>query len=824
MERISRFLGKPPSRDIGNLVVAVGIDISPNSLFLTRENGTFETVAQYGVVGVTSRWHEPILWTNPKAIRTTSGQSYLSLSELWQDFNQDYKKHTSIQSIVDKEAADTPTVELIIEALGANIPEHSAEFSVLAIDNTISEFHQSALHRQLGNAGFGRRELLWRPIALTLAHLMQPNNYKNGDSILIVDTDSYQPEITLLELIDYKEQLVPLRKFPEQRRDPRSDKWGGYSSANTLDQFSLEISAGDKALYRQLMSGPFSGNFFGYLDQGNGEDIWIRKGLNHSKLKLNPEMRKKLGKTKIVDKGFDDLLAEVGQMIDSINPDPTTILWHGLPARLNSKSLDPEHLLMNAEAVSTGAAEYGRRRVAGEPTYRDTLPGLDILSLNKKTGEHEFFPVILAGEVEGGQKVTIPERITMFKLEEGTVDFTAILKNPTTETYKRLVTKLPPIDYQGENIPLIMDAETQPAQGHATITIEGVGEQMELFGPQRLLELDWESGEDIKIEDIIVYKYNGPEVYPVRGRIADDPECMEATKFWLQESQYMGSKIPFRGREVSYARIHEPWGWNDPFGSPLREPTRALFGALDENNPDIENLAEKVADKIYSTVAAESARFKYLNYMFRYAPERFLEELRTVYRQANPELNWNSIYAVGRTFYRLEDYELFVNFMLNHSQSNGYPDYPSEAHTRSYFWAYFRPLCFYEDTIGLPIDKAEKALDTIYQYAADRNNSNWSQRPFEKGRRDIENLIKFLLSAILFSIRFRKKQPNFLSQGTLLHAKMLEVISEMTWQIDYPKAMFQTQQPDKLNDYVIRFLNDTQTEQDLGVLKGLVVE
>ena len=115
-------------------------------------------------------------------------------------------------------------------------------------------------------------------------------------------------------------------------------------------------------------------------------------------------------------------------------------------------------------------------------------------------------------------------------------------------------------------------------------------------------------------------------------------------------------------------------------------------------------------------------------------------------------------------------------------------------------------------------------MDTIYQYAADRNNSNWSQRPFEKGRRDIENLIKFLLSAILFSIRFRKKQPNFLSQGTLLHAKMLEVISEMTWQIDYPKAMFQTQQPDKLNDYVIRFLNDTQTEQDLGVLKGLVVE
>jgi len=800
----------------------VGIDISPYSLFLTREDGAMQTDVHYGVVGVTSRWHEPVIWTDPQATRATSGQAYLSLSQQWQHFNQDYKRHTTIQSMVEKESADIPTIELIVEALQANLPDHSAEFSVLAIDNTISEFHQSAVLRQLGNAGFGRRELLWRPVALALSHLMPPHDYKEGDSLLVIDTDAYQPEITLLELKEYKGQIVPLRKFPKHRREPHGVKWGGYSSANILKQFIQELSENDEVLYSQLMSGPFSGDFLSYLDSGKKTDVWIRKGLNHSKLELHSKMMDHLRSATIAGQGFDSLKSEVDQMINDL--DPTHVLWHGLPARLNSKSLGSEHILMKADAISNGAAEYGRRRVADEPTYLDTLPGLEILSLEKKTGTHKFFTVIPAGEVEGGQKVTIPETITMFKLEEGTEDFTAILKNPTTDTYKRLITKLPPIDYHGENIPLAMDAETQPAQGHARITIEGVGEQMELFGPQKLLELDWESGEDINIEDIIVYKYNGPEVYPVRGRIADDPDCRKAAEVFVRDSGFMGSKVPFRGGNVSFARIHEPWGWKDPFDKPLREPTRALFGALDENDPDIEKLAEQVADKIYATVAAESARFKYLNYMFRYAPEKFRKELREVYGQSNPSLNWNSIYAVGRTFYQVEDYELFVDFMLDHSRQNGYPDYPSEAHTRSYFWAYFRPLCFYEDTVGLPIEKAERALETIYQYASERSSSNWSRRPFEKNKSDIENLIKFMLSAVLFSIRFRKKQPQFLTKGTLLHAKMLEVISEQVWQIDYPKTMFKVQQPDKLNDYVIRFLNDTQTEQDLGVLKGLVVE
>ena len=39
--------------------------------------------------------------------------------------------------------------------------------------------------------------------------------------------------------------------------------------------------------------------------------------------------------------------------------------------------------------------------------------------------------------------------------------------------------------------------------------------------------------------------------------------------------------------------------------------------------------------------------------------------------------------------------------------------------------------------------------------------------------------------------------------------------------IDYPKTMFATKQPDKLNDYVYRFLANEATEQDFGALKGL---
>ena len=85
------------------------------------------------------------------------------------------------------------------------------------------------------------------------------------------------------------------------------------------------------------------------------------------------------------------------------------------------------------------------------------------------------------------------------------------------------------------------------------------------------------------------------------------------------------------------------------------------------------------------------------------------------------------------------------------------------------------------------------------------------------------NLRKFLLSCILFSLRFRKNNPNFLDLDSELYKKMEDLVNNKILKTPYPKAMFAAvQQKDSLNDYVYRFLSKEQTDSDLEAIKGLI--
>jgi len=194
--------------------------------------------------------------------------------------------------------------------------------------------------------------------------------------------------------------------------------------------------------------------------------------------------------------------------------------------------------------------------------------------------------------------------------------------------------------------------------------------------------------------------------------------------------------------------------------------------------------------------------------MFRYAPESFLEELRNLYSSENPDLNWNTVYGVGRVFYKATDFELFVDFFLNKSEQYGYPAYPDGGYTDKYIWAFFRCLCYYEETNLIPLEKAEKVIKCII---------NFSATPGSRQR----NTPKFILSAILFSLRFRTNGRAFLSPDTQLRMDVEDLIQNTLPQIPYPPAMFSDQRNDNLNDFVYRFLTEEQTNEDIEALKGL---
>jgi len=52
---------------------------------------------------------------------------------------------------------------------------------------------------------------------------------------------------------------------------------------------------------------------------------------------------------------------------------------------------------------------------------------------------------------------------------------------------------------------------------------------------------------------------------------------------------------------------------------------------------------------------------------------------------------------------------------------------------------------------------------------------------------------------------------------------MKKTIMDLLPRIQYPPAMFDTVQPDLLNDYVLRFLDEEQTIDDMTALQGLVI-
>ncbi len=790
----------------------IGLDLSPYALTITsRDNDDVTTTSFYGIQGIPPKWNEPIIWNDPQAVRYTYSDRLLSLTEAWWRFSQNHHAKLEYMKPTEVDPVSANAVDLLCEAMKAHIPDHAEEFTVLAVDNLLPEFQQTALLRAMGAIGFGRRELLWRPIAIALAHLSSnvPIPYKEKDLLVIVDTDTYIPEITLLTLKEHRGQLVPLRDYPKLKRKPEEQPHAGYCTYNLLNELADSGLFEDEAVVKQLLSGPFSPAFFKYLDSGSEEEIWIRKELDHQRMAASEEWRSFLRSVEISGESFHGLKEEVDQIAKESGAVAT--LWNGMISRLHETEIG-EYSLMPDDTISVGASEYGRRRLAGIPGYLDTLPGLKIMGKKQEERTVDFHLLIEPGELEGGE-IRRSEPRSEFSLEEETTEFTAVLNNVAENTYRQYTTQLPEVQYSGL-IPLILNAEAQPGQGNAKVTIQGAEGHENVFGDIRFIELDWEKG--LPFEKPTTAVYRGPEHYPVRGRIADDPDCRSVAQQFVEGNLHVGSPVRFCQHNVGYMRVHEPWGYKDPIGNPLREPTRALFGAMEEDDPEIAELAHAIGQRILETVRTPRDRHKYLNYMFRYAPEEFREELRRLFSIRNPDINWNTVYAVGRTFYHRDDFELFLDFFLRKSTDNGFPDYPNEDFIPAYFWSFFRALCYYEHTSAVERTKVESVLQCVYNYTEHCSETRW---PGGQGA----NVIKYLLCGILFSLRMRKHHHDFLMPETELYELMRLTICDLMPQIPYPPTMFDTVQPDRLNDYVLRFLDERQTVDDLSALQGLVI-
>jgi hypothetical protein len=783
--------------------MSVGIDLFPYGLAfsVTDSESNYSTVKQ-GIIGIPPRINESTIWNESNALRDSRQGKYISLTNAWSEFmgknEADKNKDDGSNKIkylnYDGNSESKPSADLIADALKGNIPA-SYERVVYTIDNNLNEFKQDTLLKSLRNQILNI-ELLWRPVAIALDFLNTKGRGNLDDQVqlLIVDTDSYTPELTVFNLEVFKGCLVPVRTLPE----PNQNLFEDYSSFELKRTFIEKISANDDEA-EQLANGPFTADIFNFLEGNKKSDIFLRSGLSHYKFNLKDEWIEEIKDHSVNDFNFQkvrEIVHEKSEFKDS-----NYVLWNGFSSRIQERNnFSDKEVQLDNLALARGASNYASRLKDKLPTYLDTLPGLEILSTVEGQG-NEFFPIIKPGKVEGGQTQYIPEPITNFKIEKGVKNFTSVLRNITDRSLKKIETLIPDHDYD-DAVPVVIKGQMKPANGNALITIEGDSQHQNIFGERSYLEMDWKLMEPFEFT-----QYSGPIFYPVKGRIKDNPKNFDIIQGYIDRGFL----------DKGYIDIHKPQG----------EPTRPLFGAEDENDPKIDNLAKEISSLLYQDYG-DRDRHKYLNYMFRYAPESFIQELRDLYSKTNPTItNWNTVYAVGRTFYRPEDFELFVDFFLEKSEQLGYPAYIDTSYTKCYYWSFFRALCYYEHTVNIPVKKAEKVLLTLCKVVEDRRSDNWQPRPSwaEKNRwarNAVMNLRKFLLSCILFSLRFRKIDPNFLDLDSELYKKMEDLVNHKIPKTPYPRAMFSAVQKDSLNDYVYRFLSKEQTDSDLEAIKGLI--
>lgn len=124
--------------------MSVGIDLSADVLRIARcKSDIQEFEDYYGVIGITPRWNEPIIWNDAQAIRSSSLSKNISLTEAWYQFNRDHNAKIELCSSTKHDAEQVLASELLVDALKVYLDEHLNDQIIISIDNNLSEFQHT---------------------------------------------------------------------------------------------------------------------------------------------------------------------------------------------------------------------------------------------------------------------------------------------------------------------------------------------------------------------------------------------------------------------------------------------------------------------------------------------------------------------------------------------------------------------------------------------------------------------------------------------------------------------------------------------------------
>lgn len=675
--------------------------------------------------------------------------------------------------------------------LAARINEFPGHKTILAVPNRLSESRQEELLKTLLLKNCPKIELIWRPVALALWALKhKQTELENCKRVIVVDADGPECEITLLHLISHKGAIVPERGIYK-----RSDRGNSVFNCQTilskmlpgdvaLDSVSLSAVVEQLERNRPTVKIPYvSAAQWKISSRRNGESF------------LNERLNQFINRT---EKILKTILLFSGD---------AAIIYHGWPFQYIEppKGLDGQLACIRSEsdAIVKGAQLHLKGRTNKKITYFDTIPGLYLPTIDKKTSLPRMDALIPRQRVAGGTilQKTFPKRYN-FSAEKPEISI--FLFRGGDEKWRKMTCRLD--GPSAQKVTVKISSEMASGQGTTKVFIEEVSSEKSITSNFSVV-IDWNDMKDDEPKF-----FGSPSYWPTPGRIFDkDKQGLIAAETWLSlDNPALNSLVPFYGVRTQFEKV-----LNKSKQSP-KDPSRGLLGSdYRDSDEKMLSLIEKLASEIYSQCARTPARAKYLNYLYVYAPYEHREYIRSIFRDKNTVQvsSWNHAYAPGYQFSSPDDFDLLLGWIENQSQNQfgGFPGRPETTYTQKYFWSCFRCLCYFPDTVLVGSEKIRTLLHSVLMYI---RSINFPQRQDEK----------FILCLILFSLRIREIEPDFLNPGDVLYEELVSLMSPNRdlYGVSFPPGMLQqAHNNDNLTNFVLRFLRREPTSDDLQALEGL---
>ena len=391
---------------------------------------------------------------------------------------------------------------------------------VVAIPDTLDEMGQEDLLRSFGSAR-DRVQLVWRPVAAAMRWLgALGTDFRIGrnDWMLVVYLGPDLFEVTSFALMHDKETGYPV---PVRSR-------GRRGSALTGMDWAWSCCSGDTVgeKWQQMMrfpevwesltrrGGTQGSRYVWSLADGSWdlwkperdlrpwqsararECTWISDQLGRKNVQESPSWDAMLYaavQNEVAKRGRDARIRGVvicgplvpqerprwldgrtcaGMLSLSRGPRPDTI-W--LPSR------------MEPDIVAEGAKLYGERLRDDLPTYLDTLPGLKIMTEDRR--KHRLWQSLVdAATCKGGKEYT--NEVEGFSYQKRHSSLTAYLKKDTEEKFRCEEVPFPFVP--ASDIPIVMHVRMKPASGLAQVRLVAVDNSVEelLFDFSRMKEID----------------------------------------------------------------------------------------------------------------------------------------------------------------------------------------------------------------------------------------------------------------------------------------------------------------------------------------------